>query len=407
MTAPTLSISVHHDFTPGLRDRILDQLRQRMDDPSYRLLTPLHLRALAEIESPAAPILSLYLQLTPERRVGGAWRAAFASLVDSAEKRLADPALGRRLRAEAGRVEQALAAELPRLGRGAAFFVCEPAGLWRQIALSVPLPDRIHFGPRLYLRPLVRTRDEHDRFVLALLSRERSRFFASQIGQAEEVYRVKGPRLRGMLTDRVPRDRRDVLATQVMKDEARLLARVAELVFAQFEARYLLVSAPPELRTAFAEALPKAIQAQLGPPFEIDAEADLSAVAAAAGPVQRMIEAREEVATLRRMIDAGPGQAAWGVQAVLDLLCEGRVMTLAVEDADLGGGASCGGCGALFAAAPGRCPACGGESEAVDDIVEAALERALAQGARIELVRSDEARRLMAARAPMAALLRW
>jgi hypothetical protein len=43
--------------------------------------------------------------------------------------------------------------------------------------------------------PLARTRDEHDRFVLAVLSQELSRIFVSQIGQIEEVFRVKGQRL--------------------------------------------------------------------------------------------------------------------------------------------------------------------------------------------------------------------
>jgi len=81
----------------------------------------------------------------------------------------------------------------------------------------VPLPDDVYVSSSPYLRPLVRTRDEHDRFALALLSQERSRFFVSQIGQVDEVFRVKGQRLRKMLTDRVPRDRNDVLVIEAMK----------------------------------------------------------------------------------------------------------------------------------------------------------------------------------------------
>jgi hypothetical protein len=82
---------------------------------------------------------------------------------------------------------------------------------------SLPLPDGAHLGPRPYVRPLARTRDEHDRFVLAVLSQELSRFFVSQIGQIEEVFRVKSQRLRNMLTDRVARDRLDVLVTEAVK----------------------------------------------------------------------------------------------------------------------------------------------------------------------------------------------
>src|SRR5207253_8385154 len=102
---------------------------------------------------------------------------------------------------ELDRIGQALEAELPALGRGVAFFTCRKLGLWRQIAVSVPLPDGVYVRSSPYLRPLVRTRDEHDRFVLALLSRERSRYFVSQIGEVDEVYRVKGQALRKILTD--------------------------------------------------------------------------------------------------------------------------------------------------------------------------------------------------------------
>ena len=69
--------------------------------------------------------------------------------------------------------------------------------------MSVPLPDGAHLGSRPYVRPLARTRDEHDRFVLALLSQEHSRFFISQIGQVEEVFQVNGARLPRVLADRV------------------------------------------------------------------------------------------------------------------------------------------------------------------------------------------------------------
>ena len=78
------------------------------------------------------------------------------------------------------------------LGPGVAFFACRPLGLWLQIAVTLPLPDGVHQGMRPYVRPLVRTRDEHDRFVIALLSQQLSRYFISQIGQVQEVFDVKG-----------------------------------------------------------------------------------------------------------------------------------------------------------------------------------------------------------------------
>jgi hypothetical protein len=287
MSVPSLSVSVHHRYTPEIRDRILGKLQASMHETAYRVLTPAHLQALIEIDSPDAPVLSLYLQLTPERRAGGAWRTVFSSLAAATLKPIDDGRKRQAMQDEFDRIERALEAELPALGRGVAFFACRKRRLWRKIGISVALPDGAHLGPRPYVRPLVRTRDEHDRFVLALLSQELSRFFVSQIGQIEEVFRVKGQRLRKMLTDRVARDRHDVLLTEAVKNEARVLAQTAGLVLAQSEGRYLLMSARPELHAAVTQHLGKDVQQCVGGEFPADIHAPPSEIADAAEPAQR------------------------------------------------------------------------------------------------------------------------
>jgi hypothetical protein len=170
MMVPSLSLGVHDRYGPEVRDKILDKLRAPGEDRAYHLLMPAELRALARTESPGAPVLSLYLQLTPERRHGGGWHSFFTSLVTETLKSIADKRERRALGDELERIEEALNEQLPELGRGVVFFVCRPLGLWSQIAVSLPLPDHLHLSRRPYVRPLVRTRDTHDRFVLALLS---------------------------------------------------------------------------------------------------------------------------------------------------------------------------------------------------------------------------------------------
>jgi peptide subunit release factor 1 (eRF1) len=408
MSVPSLSVSVHDRYTPKLRDRIVEKLHEAAGERDYHLLTPADLRILAEIDLPRAPVLSLYLQLTPDRRLKDAWRSYFHSLSDAALKPIDDRRERLALKDEFDRIEQTMIAALPELGRGVAFFVCRQLGLWRQIAVPLPLPDGAHLGPRPYIRPLARTRDEHDRFVLALLSQAHSRFFISQIGQVEEVFQVRSGPLRKMLTDRVPRDRNDVIVIEAMKNEARILAHAVGLVFAQFEGRYLLMSGAPELREAVVEHMPKAVQQRIGGEFAVETHARPAAVAAAAEPAQRAIEAREESATVQLLLDAGPKGSAWGEQPTLDALREGRVMTLVVDDIYAKQGARCRNCGGLWASVPPSCPACGSTAvEEVEDVVELAIEQALEERAALELVHSAAARQLMTKLGSMTALLRW
>jgi peptide subunit release factor 1 (eRF1) len=407
MTVPSLSLGVHDRYGPEIRDKILNKLQAPSEDRAYHLLTPAQLRALARTEAPDAPVLSFYLQLGPERRRGGAWHSFFSSLATATLRSIDEKRERRALGDELERIEEALNEELPELGRNVVFFVCRPLGLWSQIAVSVPLPDHLHLSGRPYVRPLVRTRDEHDRFVLAVLSQEQSRFFISQIGQVEEVFQVKGQRVRRVHEEPAARDRGDFGVPEPVRREARVLAEVARLVLDQFEGRYLLISAPPEMRTAFEHDLPKDVRQRVGGEFSVDVHAGAAEVAVAAEPAQRAIEKREEIATIQRLSDAGPGASAWGDPATFHALWERRVLTLAVDDTLCKPGARCRECGCLREAVAPHCPVCGSDAtDAVEDVMELALEQALEQRAALELVRSGAARRLMTERGAMAALLR-
>ena len=342
-------------------------------------------------------MVSLYLQLSSDRRVGGGWRTYLASLSDSVLKPIAEHRRRELLQEEFDRIETVLDNELPALGRGAAFFTCRKLGVWRQIAVSVPLPDSVHVLPRPYLRPLVRTRDEHDRFVLGVLSEEMSRFFISQIGQVEEVFLVRGQGVRETFRDHGPKDRPHVMATEPLKNEARILAHAADLVLQQFEGRYLLFSGAAELRTAVIDFLPKAVQQHLGVEFSVEVHLPPAAVAAAAEPASARSKSAKNLspcaAGARR---AGPTRSAWSVQPTLDALRVGRVMTLIAEDSFARPGARCGNCGALLEPPVQRCPVCESEAvEVVEDVVELAIEHALDERSALEIAAQWAARQLM------------
>jgi peptide subunit release factor 1 (eRF1) len=409
MNIPSLAIPTHEHYSPELRDKISDLLRVQASGASYHLLTPTQLRALADIESPEAPVVSLYLQLDADRRIGHAWHTAFNSLRTATLKPIGDRRKWQAMKDEFDRIQQALEDELPALGRGVAFFVCRQRDLWQQTAVSVPLPDAVHLDPKPYLRPLVRTQDEHDRFVLAVLSQELNRFFVSQIGQVEEVLQITAPNPRKVARGHHgPRDDKEGSVLDEVKHEARILAHAADLVLTGFEGRYLLLSGATLMRAEAIQELPKHLQQRVGEQFAVEIHARPAEVAAAAQPAQRIIEEREETATVQRLIDAGPNASAWGVQPTLNALREGRVMTLVVEDSFTTPGARCRNCLALWQAMGPTCGACGSDSiEPVDDVAELAIEDALEEKAALEMVCSHSGRQLLARIGPMAALLRW
>jgi peptide subunit release factor 1 (eRF1) len=87
---------------------------------------------------------------------------------------------------------------------------------------------------------------------------------------------------------------------------------------------------------------------------------------------------------LRDAVNGRNGAVA-GLAGVLDALTAHRVHVLLVSDGYEAPGWHCGGCGRL--AAVGRaCPACKTTMDPVDDVVEAAVDRAMAQRIRLDVV---------------------
>ena len=151
-----------------------------------------------------------------------------------------------------------------------------------------------------------------------------SRFFISQIGQVGGgIFGQGSGGARDVQRSWAQRPTRNVMATEPLKNEARILAHAADLVLQQFEGRYLLFSGAAELRTAVIDVLPKAVQQHLGVEFSVEVHLPPAAVAAAAEPGQRAIEEREELVTVQRLLDAGPTRSAWGVQPTLGRIARG------------------------------------------------------------------------------------
>ncbi|MGL3107124.1 hypothetical protein [Bradyrhizobium sp. BR 1432] len=180
----------------------------RRPKTAYRLLSPEHFRGLAGVDTGGPSLVSVYLQLTPERGVGRAWHSAFSALVHTIPQ-TTDRAVRATAESDIQAIERALNEQLPELGRGVAFFACRERAIWHQIALRSGY--RIHIARRPYLRPLLRNQGRSDRMRLPC-SRASEPVLCQPSRYGRKGLPVKGQRIRGMLTDRVPRDRRDALA---------------------------------------------------------------------------------------------------------------------------------------------------------------------------------------------------
>ena len=97
MSIPHLSLGGLDHYSPELRDRILEKLSAaHLSETAYQMLTPARLRSLTEIEAADATVVSFYMQLSPDRRVGGAWHTFFSSSLRRDLEAHSKPASSRR-----------------------------------------------------------------------------------------------------------------------------------------------------------------------------------------------------------------------------------------------------------------------------------------------------------------------
>ena len=110
-------------------------------------------------------------------------------------------------------------------------------------------------------------------------------------------------------------------------------------------------------------------------------------------PVADKYERDTEEAIVRDLVTsaAKAGRVVIGLGRTLHAVNQRRVWQLVYADGFHTPGYECPRCAALFSTETTSCPFCGSTVHPTEDVVERAVDHALRKGARIEVIRADEA----------------
>lgn len=351
-------------------------------------------------------VLSVYLNLTPDRQIGRTFSVAFEDLVRTLGEGLA-PAARAALDREAARV-RILLDEGPK-GRGLAVFSSSPRGLWQVWSLPVVVAEGCYLGRRPYLRPLLDVLDEYERYAVALVDKAKARLFVVELGEIEEqeqVYDVvPGKHDQGGWSQ----------ANYQRHHEAHVywhLKRVADELMHLDRRRPFdrLVLAGPEEATAELERiLPRHLRVKLVRRIPAELFATEQEILERTLEIERDVERATEERLVADVLEtaARGGLATYGLGPTLEAVWLGRVHALLVADGLRAPGSECESCGRLGPDVPAACPACGGRVQDLDDVIERAMERTLEESGRVEVVHDAPARRLQEVGEGLAAVLRF
>jgi hypothetical protein len=356
------------------------------------------LRRLADVRPDRGRVLSVFLNLDPSEFATPPARAsAITSVLTEAAQRIEaceglDHEEQMWLRHDLERVRVALSDNgIAANGtRSVAVYACDPVDLLEVVSLRRPVSSRVVVDRTPVVEPLVAEADG-ERWGVVLANRRSARIFRGIGSGVEETDRIEDEvhsqhDQGGWSQARYQRS--------VEKDKDDHLLHVAEVLFDIHKREpfdQLLVGAPEELVGDFEQRLHPYLRERIADRLHLDVEhSGIDDVRTAVAEAIEAYATRQEREALDRLMEGvGRGtRGAAGLAAVLAALDEARVECLLVAEGFEAAGLRDTETGLLYAdgAAPPGLPL-----ERVEDIVEAAVEKAIEQSARVlRIARHDD-----------------
>jgi peptide chain release factor subunit 1 len=346
------------------------------------LVTEEALRTLAAFKGKEAPVVSVYLDVDGKRYPRRQdYEAALSGLLRQ-RRTSGEPSVMDDLR----RVEAHVRAGVDRSRtRGLALFACSAHGFWEAIHLAVPVRNQIVINHTPHVRQLEAMLHNNERFGVLVVDRQRARAFVFEQGELVD---------HSERFDQLPRhdDDHGGWDRDHVRDHTAALAhahvrRAAQVAFALHQDRpldHLIIAAPNELAGELERELHTYLRERIAARVTLPATASPGRIRAIALEVDAQIERAKEAAFVERLRDrlGARNGAVAGLADVLAALNERRVETLLVSEGYVAPGWRCWDLDHL-AVKGRRCPSCGADMEASDDVVEEAVEVALGQSGRV------------------------
>jgi peptide subunit release factor 1 (eRF1) len=358
--------------------------------PARNEITEAKLEELARLQADGPRVLSLYLNLDPERFATPPARASeIDSLLDEASRQIESQRHPHeelmQLRGDLDRVRDHL--QNDRYAEGAqahAVFSCSKLDLFEALSLPEPVESGVTISDTPFIEPLAEIGPPAP-WCVALVNRRVARILRGSANSLSEVVSF-GDRVHGQHSQGGWSQAR--YQRSVEHDVDSHLRHTSEVLLRQFERSQfvgLLLAAPEELRTHVAATLHPYVRDRLVGFLKLDVEnstlEDVRAEAANAIEDHQRAILGERLEELRARLGRGE-RAAAGADDVLRALYERRVGTLLYDPQQQIKGGVCPQCG-LTQTKAGACPVDGTELEPRDDLLEQAVRAALEQDAEV------------------------
>jgi peptide chain release factor subunit 1 len=370
------------------------------------MLTQERIAELEAFDGGGERVLSVYLDLDPQRQARHAYRIVLEDLAKEIRSRL-DRKERLAFEADVTRAQEWLDGNAPQ-GKGVALFSSARRQFFQAHWLPVRVQDHLAWDPAPDVAPLLEVADEYERYAVVLVEQNRARLFTVFMGAIEESAALRDEEVpprhdQGGVSQSHFQHHHDLHVLWHLK---RVAGRLAEL-FRRRPFDRLILAGPEEVTSELRPLLPDALARRVVAVAPLEASAGEREVLEKTLEIEAGVEREAEERLLQELFEtAGAGgRATRGLAPTLEALWLGEVRTLVVADGAAGGGSECPRCGRLEPGEVATCPACGSAMRPVHDVFHRAMARAVEQAGRVEVVHGDAAWRLLEAGDGLGALL--
>lgn len=335
--------------------------------------------------------VSLYLNVDPLYNKKGDYLTHFKNMVKEGIEKL-DKAVYKRIKDDIEKIENYVLANKRMFRKGLCLISSSENDFWREYHINVPVRNDLIIDKTPFVKPLTDILDNYQRYALLLVDKESARIFIIHLGEIVEYGEVHSSDIPGKhkkggwfaLSQNHYERHINYHVGLHLKD---VLEKFGSFLSGEYIGR-VIIGGSDEAVSMVKERLSKDILDKVISNVRIEMFAKPDEILKRVQPIVYEYERKKEEEEVQALINRSlkNENAVTGVDNVLHALQEQRVMKLYVLKDYNPQGFSCDTCGYLSSQDINPCPYCGGKMKAEKFIVDSACEKAIQQGALIEVI---------------------
>ncbi|HKV41077.1 MAG TPA: hypothetical protein VJX67_17855 [Blastocatellia bacterium] len=352
---------------------------------------------------PDSAVLSVYVNVDQSKAAN--LNRGFETAVEDQLRRIGEQQTGElngkrpRFEAERDRVMRFLREYLPK-GKSVVLFSDSTQGLWWRRDVQVGLETKVRWSSQPWLRPLLELLEEHDRIVVALIDRQRSRIISLDAAgiteQADLISDTPGKHHSTAADHLLSQGQIERDHINHIKLHARRAVEEIALIVGRLKANKLVIGGAVEATSKLVDELPKRLAQIVIGTISVPVDAGADRLLGELRTLQGRAEQEEEIKVVDSLITSAlkGERAVLGISDTLGAIHQGRVYRLVVSRGYRTEGKQCASCQVLVTGGLEKCAYCGGNLDAAPDLINRSWHKVLEQAGSVQMISGAAAEKL-------------